>query len=73
MIDCSDTEASGIDEAFFDGSVTILYCYWHLWQVWDKNITAKVCFFGRNSHKKKTPIQVFIQAYALQRGQSRAS
>jgi hypothetical protein len=45
MIDCSDTEALGIKKAFFDVEVSILYCYWHLWQAWDKNIITKVSFF----------------------------
>ncbi|KIJ26744.1 hypothetical protein M422DRAFT_272139 [Sphaerobolus stellatus SS14] len=25
----------------FDRPVSILYCYWHLWQAWEKNITSK--------------------------------
>jgi len=42
MIDCSDTEALGINKAFSDRPICILYCYWHLWQAWEKQITAKV-------------------------------
>ena len=42
MIDCSDTEALGINEAFKDSPVHILYCYWHLWQAWDINMKNKI-------------------------------
>ncbi|KIJ28981.1 hypothetical protein M422DRAFT_269680 [Sphaerobolus stellatus SS14] len=44
MIDCSDTEALGINKAFSDHPISILYCYWHLWQAWEKNITSKISF-----------------------------
>jgi hypothetical protein len=42
MIDCSDTETLAINLAFEDSPVTILYCYWHLWEAWDVNIKKKV-------------------------------
>ena len=45
MIDCSDVEALGINKAFSDAHMNILYCYWHLWQAWEKNIMTKVYLF----------------------------
>ncbi|KIJ31797.1 hypothetical protein M422DRAFT_266551 [Sphaerobolus stellatus SS14] len=44
MIDCSNTEALGINKAFSDRVIKIIYCYWHLGQAWEKNIKAKVHF-----------------------------
>ena len=44
MIDCSATEALAINLSFPDIKVHILYCYWHLWQAWEKNIKDKVSF-----------------------------
>ncbi|KIJ25140.1 hypothetical protein M422DRAFT_273916 [Sphaerobolus stellatus SS14] len=35
MIDCSDTEALAIKLAFSDLIISILFCYWHLWEAWD--------------------------------------
>ncbi|KIJ23088.1 hypothetical protein M422DRAFT_276407 [Sphaerobolus stellatus SS14] len=40
-IDCSDTEALGINKSIPDRAIMIIYCYWHLWQAWEKNITPK--------------------------------
>ncbi|KAF8581154.1 hypothetical protein K439DRAFT_1414646 [Ramaria rubella] len=42
LIDCSDTEALGITLAFEDAPANILYCYWHIWEAWDKNIKSKI-------------------------------
>jgi len=42
MIDCSDTEALAINESF--PGIVVLYCYWYLWQAWDRNITNKASF-----------------------------
>ncbi|KIJ31011.1 hypothetical protein M422DRAFT_267433 [Sphaerobolus stellatus SS14] len=44
MIDCSDTEALAIEKAFPDLVIRILYCYWHLWQAWDKAMKDKLHF-----------------------------
>jgi hypothetical protein len=41
MIDCSDVEALGIKQGFEEEMPNIIYCYWHLWQNWDKNIKDK--------------------------------
>ncbi|KAI8097616.1 uncharacterized protein BX664DRAFT_383873 [Halteromyces radiatus] len=41
MIDCSNTEISGLRSIFNDG-VTILLCHWHIKRVWEKNLTSKV-------------------------------
>ncbi|KIJ43680.1 hypothetical protein M422DRAFT_252920 [Sphaerobolus stellatus SS14] len=46
MIDCSDTKALGINKSFPDRAIMIIYCYWHLWQAWEKNITSKITFKG---------------------------
>jgi len=42
IINCFDKEALDINKAFSDQAVSILSCYWHLWQAWEKNITTKV-------------------------------
>ena len=41
MINCLDKEALDINKAFSDQTVSILYCYWHLWQAWEKNISIR--------------------------------
>ncbi|KIJ31012.1 hypothetical protein M422DRAFT_267434 [Sphaerobolus stellatus SS14] len=39
-----DTEALTIRNAFPELVVHILYCYWHLWQAWDKHLKEKLQF-----------------------------
>ncbi|KZV78403.1 hypothetical protein EXIGLDRAFT_783879 [Exidia glandulosa HHB12029] len=58
LIDCSDTEALAIKLAFDDTDVipVILYCYWHLlnlFRAWEKNVKSKVKL-GRMASKEDT-------------------